>query len=119
MNDPSTCRHPLDVARADGAAVAHAVAVLHGAGKHIGDRLDAAMRVPWETRQVIGGNLVTEIVKEEERIEIGSVAETERTPQAHTCAFSGRLGLEDSLHRTDGHDSLQCRGRVNLGPCIE
>ena len=38
--------HPLDVAGAEAAAIAEAVAVLDGTREHVGDRLDAAMRMP-------------------------------------------------------------------------
>ena len=50
MQDAAAGRHPLHVARAQLALVAEAVAVLDGAGEHIGDRLDAAMRMPRESR---------------------------------------------------------------------
>jgi hypothetical protein len=36
--------------------------VLHAAGKDIGDGLDAAMRVPRESREVILGVLVAEVI---------------------------------------------------------
>jgi hypothetical protein len=70
--------HPLDVAGRDGAAVPHAVAMLHGPGQHVGDRLDPAVRMPGKARQVILRNVVAEIVEQQERIEVGRVAEAER-----------------------------------------
>ena len=71
VNDPAPGRHPLHVAGRDGAVIAHAVAVIHGSGQHVGDGLDAAMRMPGETGQIIVGNIVAEIVEKEKRIEIG------------------------------------------------
>jgi hypothetical protein len=43
--------------------------VLNAAVKHIGDRLDATVRVPGKALQVISGIIGMEIVKEEERVE--------------------------------------------------
>ncbi len=77
VNDAAAGGHPLHVAGGDGAAVAHAVAVLDGAGQHVGDGLDAAMRMPGKAGEVILGNVVAEIVEEQEGIEVGGVAEAE------------------------------------------
>jgi O-phosphoseryl-tRNA(Cys) synthetase len=51
--------------------------VVHGAGKNIGDRLDAPVRMPGKAGEVVGRNIVPEIVEQEERIEISGVAESE------------------------------------------
>ena len=48
MHDAAARGHPLHVAGAERAAVAEAVAVLDGAGEHVGDGLDAAVRMPGE-----------------------------------------------------------------------
>ena len=93
VDDPAARRHPLDVAGGDGAVVAHAVAVLHGSGEDVGDGLDAAVGMPREARQVILRNVVAEVVEEQERVEVGCVAEAERAAQMHARAFEGRLGL--------------------------
>ena len=70
MHDAAAGGHPLHVAGAEGAAVAEAVAVLDGAGQHVGDRLDAAMRMPRKAREIIGRDVVAEIVEQQERIEL-------------------------------------------------
>ena len=70
MDDAAAGRHPLHVARADRAAVAQAVAVLDGARQHVGDGLDAAVRMPGEAGQVIVGTIVAEVVEQQERIEL-------------------------------------------------
>ena len=75
------------------AAVAEAVAVLDGAGEHVGDRLDAAVRVPREAGQVVVRVVVAEIVEQQERIELRRVAEAEGAAQLHAGAFHGRRGL--------------------------
>ena len=55
VHDAAAGRHPLHVAGADRAGVADAVAVVDLAGQHVGDGLDAAVRVPGEPRQVVVG----------------------------------------------------------------
>src|SRR5439155_24735256 len=103
MDDSSACGHPLNVARGDGAAVAHAVPVFHGAGKDIGDRLDAAVRMPGETGQVILGNVVAEVVEKEKGVEVRGGAKAERPAQVHARALKGRFSADESLHGSNGH----------------
>ncbi len=69
--------HPLHVAGRHAAFVAEAVAVRHFAGQDVGDGLDAAMRMPGESGEIIRWILVTEIVEQEERIELLGLAEPE------------------------------------------
>jgi hypothetical protein len=83
--------------------VAHAVAVLDGSGQHVGDGLDAAVRVPGKAGQVILGNVVAEIVEQQERIEIGGVAEAECAAQMHSRAFERGLGLDEAFDGSNGH----------------
>ena len=97
MDDAAARRHPLHVARGDGAAVAHAVAVLDGSREHVGDGLDAAVRMPGKAGQIVLGNVVAEIVQQQERIEVGRVAEAERAAQMDARAFQRRLGLESDV----------------------
>ena len=103
MDNSATRRHPLNVAGADGPVISHAVAVLDSSGEDIGDGFDPAMRVPGETGQVVLRNVIAEVVKKEERVELAGVAETERTAQMHARAFDGWLGLDQSFHWTKGH----------------
>ena len=93
VDDAAARGHPLHVAGGDGAVVAHAVAVLDGSGEDIGDGLDPAMRVPRKAREIILGNVIAEIVEEQEGIEIGRIAEAERAAQVHARAFERGLGL--------------------------
>ena len=106
MNDAAAGGHPLHVAGGDGAVVAHAVAVLDGSGEHVGDGLDAAMRMPGKSGEIVFGNVVAEVVEQEEGIEVGGVAETEGAAQMHARAFEGGLGLDEALHRSNRHESL-------------
>src|SRR5678809_207336 len=103
VNDASTGGHPLNIARADGAVVSHAIAVLDGSSKHVSDGFDSAMRVPGKTRQVILRNIVAEVVQKQEGIEIRSVAKAESPPQMHASPFNGRLGLYQSFDGSYGH----------------
>ena len=59
------------------AAVAEAVAVLDRAGEHVSDGFDAAMRMPGEAGEIVLRVVVAEIVEQQERIELGGVAEAE------------------------------------------
>src|SRR5262249_24829842 len=111
MHDAAPGRHPLHVSGAKRAAIAKAVAVVDGTGEHIGDRLDAAVRMPGETGEIVLGLLITEIVEEQERIEFARIAEAEGSPEPNAGAFRGRLGLSDTLRRTNRHfDSSLSRG---------
>ena len=92
MQDAAPGRHPLHVAGAEIAAIAEAVAVLDVAGQHIGDGLDAAMRMPGKAGAIFVRPVVAEIVEQQERIELGGVAEAEGAAQMHAGAFDGRLG---------------------------
>ena len=104
MEDPAAGGHPLDVAGAQGAAVAETVAVGHGAGEHVGDGLDPAVRVPGEPGEEVLGVVVPKVVEQEERVEVVGIAEAERAAEANAGAFDGGLRLDDTLDGSDGHD---------------
>src|SRR5207249_4150529 len=87
MNNPAPGGHPLHVAGADRAAVAHAVAMFDFAGEDIGDRLDAAMRMPRKARQIVFGFLISEIVEEQEWIGLSGIAKAKRAAEMHASAF--------------------------------
>jgi hypothetical protein len=70
VDDAAAGGHPLHVARRDHAPVPHAVAVLHGPGQHVGDGLDAAVRMPGKPRQIVLRAVVAKIVEQQERIEV-------------------------------------------------
>ena len=93
VDDAPARRHPLNIAGSDGAVVSHAIAVLDRSGEHIGDRFDAAMRMPRKPRQVIVRNIIAEIIEQQERVEVRRVAEAEGPAQMNACAFEGWLGF--------------------------
>ena len=97
VQDAAARRHPLHVAGAERAPVAEAVAVLDGARQHVGDGLDAAMRMPREAGEVVVGPVVAEVVEQQERIELGRVAEAEtrcrRTPAPSMVGWAFEVRL--------------------------
>src|SRR5579871_431044 len=103
VDNAATRRHPLHIPSRDGAAISHAVAVLHGSRQHVGNRLDAAMRMPRKAGEVILRNIVTKIVQKQEGIELGRLSESKCTPQMHPGALQGGLSLNQSLYRPDRH----------------
>src|SRR5262245_60062233 len=90
MEDAAAGRHPLDVTRAEAAAVAKAVAVLDVAGEYVGDRFDPAMRMPRKPGKVIARVVVPKVVQQEKRIELARIAEAERALQPDAGAFARR-----------------------------
>ena len=103
VQDAAAGGHPLHVAGAERAAVAEAVAVLDRAGQHVGDGLDAAVRMPGKAGEVVVGTVVAEIVEQQERVELAGVAEAEGAPQLDAGALDRGLGGDDALDRSDGH----------------
>jgi hypothetical protein len=80
VKDAAAGGHPLHVAGAEIAPVAKTVAVRDGARKHVGNRLDPAVRVPGKAREKVFGVVVPEVVEQQERIELRRVTEPERAP---------------------------------------
>ncbi len=65
VDDALPRSHPLHVARPDYTAVAEAVAVFDCPGEHVGDRLDATVRMPGEPCQVVARNVVAKVIQEQ------------------------------------------------------
>jgi hypothetical protein len=55
--------------------------VLHRPGEDVGDGLDAAVRMPRETGEVILRPVVAEIIQQQERIELLGLAKAEGAPE--------------------------------------
>jgi hypothetical protein len=93
VNDASARRHPLDIARPNSAAVSQTIRMFNGAGQDVRDGLDTPVRVPGKAGEVVIRYVVSEVIKQQERVELGRVAEPESTPQTHSGAFQRGLGF--------------------------
>ena len=89
VEDAAPRRHPLHIAGAEAALIAEAVGVRDVAGEDVGDRLDAAVRMPREAGAIVLGVLVAEIIEEEEGIGLFGVAEAEGAAEMDAGAFDG------------------------------
>ena len=104
VEDAAAGGHPLHVAGAEVAAVAEAVAVRDRAGEDVGDRLDAAMRMPREP-----GEVVVRVARCGSR----RAAETDRT---RSCCRSRRRGAASRPRlRSSGLDcTTRLTGRIDI-----
>src|SRR5262249_31399419 len=118
MEDAAASGHPLHVTHRHPALVAQAIAVLHRAGEHVRDRLDATVRMPREAGEVIARVLVPEIVEQQEGIEVLGLAEPKGALKLHARAFERRLGLEYLLDGAERHRILatRCSPKNSRGP---
>jgi len=69
VNNPAAGSHPLDISRRNRPLVPHTVPMLNLAIKHIGNRLDPSMGVPWKTSDIVIGIIRMKIIEEEKGIE--------------------------------------------------
>jgi hypothetical protein len=106
VEDAAASGHPLDVAGAECSTIPEAVAVRDVARQHVGDRLDAPMRVPGKAGEVVRGVVVAKIVEQQERIEVGRIAESERALQPDAGAFERGFRRTDVSDRANGHRSM-------------
>src|SRR5947209_6631973 len=95
MEDAAACGHPLHITGGHLALVPQAIAVFHRAGEHICDGLDASVRVPWKSGEVVFRIVVAEIIQKQEWIEILGFAEAECALQLDASAFQRGFGLND------------------------
>jgi hypothetical protein len=64
--------------------------------------------MPRKAGKIIAGVVVAEVVEQQERIELGGVAESERALKLDAGAFNGRGGVQQLLDGTDGHVGSPC-----------
>jgi hypothetical protein len=81
VDDATRGRHPLHVAGPQVAAIASAVLVAHPAVEHVGDRLEAAVRMGREPGEVIVRVVGEELVEHQERVVAQVVGAAEATAQ--------------------------------------
>ena len=117
VEDARPCGHPLRVALADDAAAAVRVVVRHDTVDHVGDGLEAAMRVPRRAdglvRRVVDW---AELVEEEERVgDVGIDAAGEGSPHGEPGALDGVVSGRRRDRRDGGAPSASAsrrRGRT-------
>jgi len=71
--------------------------------------------MPGKAGDVVAGLVAAKIVHQQERIEIGSVAEAEGAPQPDAGALQGGLRLADALDGADGHGGEPSRKEAVSG----
>ena len=81
----------------------------HGAGEHVGDRLDAAVRMPREAGEVVVRVVVAEVVEQQERIELARCRRTRRRGAASRPAPS-MVGVAWMMRLTGRMDMAAPRG---------
>jgi hypothetical protein len=92
MKYSAPCSHPLNVTGSQGAAISQTVAVVNRACEDVRNGLDSPMWMPGETGKKVFGIFISEVVEQQERIELGSLTETKRPTQFYACAFNCWLG---------------------------
>ena len=96
MQDAAPTGHPLHVTFADGARVTQAVAVADGAFEHIGNGLDAAMRIGGEPADgTFDGIVESEMVKQKERVKFIARMRTEGAPEQYARALDHQVGFDN------------------------
>jgi hypothetical protein len=89
---------------------------MHGAGQHVGNRFDAAMRMPGKPGLVVTRLFPAEVIKQQERIKLVRIAEAESPVQLDAGTFQGRLSGHDTGHSTDRHETRLLKRTVNVRP---
>jgi len=107
-------RHPLHIAGGDRTLVAETVTVIDGPREHVGDRLDAAVRMPGKAGQIIVRVFAAEVVEQQEGVEIVGFAETERPAQVNAGAFDVGLRLDELFDRPNRHWGILRVNRTGL-----
>src|SRR5207253_8420135 len=115
VDDPAPRGHPLHVPAADDSLVPDAVLMLDATVQHVGDCLDATVRMPRETRDVFRGVLGTEVVQQKERIQPRDFRGAERSTQVDAGPFDRWSSGENLRDRPDLR--LPCRFLAHDG-CI-
>ena len=103
MQDAAARRHPLDVTGGQCALISQAIAVRDRASEHVGDGLNAAVRMPGEPGEVVARMVVAEIVEKQKGIELGRVAKAEAAAQLYPRSLHRQGGFDDTFHRPDRH----------------
>ncbi len=90
MDDALSCGHPLEVAWTDSALMSLEILMEEGSRYHVGDSLEAPVRVIWET----GWESDFKEVEHEEWIHVGDLGVTDYSDYVGSLALSLPLGFE-------------------------
>ena len=82
--------------------------------QHIGDGLDAAMRMPGEALQILLGIIISEVIHHQERVEHVGVAKAEHAVEMDASTLHCGGGARLELDGTDRHSGLCNRGNCKL-----
>ena len=99
MQDAASGRHPLHAAGLEQTAIALVVAVTHASGEHVGDGLEAAMRVLGEAADVVVRIVGQEFVEQQKGIEFRQGLAADDAEQPHAGTVGSGLALYDARHR--------------------
>jgi hypothetical protein len=81
--------------------------MFYTSGEDIADGFDTAMRMPWESGQVVFGNVTPKVIEQQKRVELSGGTEAEGAAKMHSRTFERRLGLDHFPDGTKRHnDSL-------------
>ena len=98
MDDAVAGRHPLHVASADAAAVAGTVLVLELAFDHVGDGLEAAMRMIGRAHRLTGRVIGRpHLVEQQERIDDLQPGHRKRPADDEPRALLLAIGVNDAM----------------------
>jgi len=81
--------------------------MLDRAGQHIGDGLDAAMRMPRKSFEVIRRGIIAKIVEQQERVKFGRILKSKRAMKFYASAFKGWRGRAGFKGGSEGHFNLR------------
>ena len=86
------------------------------AGQHVGDGLDAAVRVPGKAGEVVGGVVGAEVVEQQERVEVVELEAADAALEPHAGTLHHRLRGDAVVHVSwlGGHGDPPCRREEGL-----
>ena len=102
VHEAASRGHPLHAAGHEHALVAVVVAVTHATIEHVGDGLEAAVRVIGKAGDVVLGPVGAELIEHEERIKVRQLRLADDAAQLDAGAIRGRHASHDTLHRAGG-----------------
>ncbi len=101
VQDPLAGGHPLGAAVADDPATTDGVGVLEHAVHHVGDRLEASVRVPWGALGLTGRVVdLTDLIEVNERVEDGQIHICKGAPDGEPLALKTLRRHGDRTDRT-------------------